>query len=224
MSITETNMKLQEIVDDVFYLKFKTRRKLCKTLLRFEEFYESPEFRGKIFSLEEFKEWYTKNSPKGKKTRKFTYYSDWRGFNIPSHAFEPFYQGKFNPLSVEEKGILDLLRNKRKGKFYLIATFGKAPNYILRHEIAHGLYYTNQNYRKQARKIISKIDSKTKNSIQNFLAKSGGYSKAVWPDEMQAHMHSLPKLRKSGLNTEPLNEIGRKMKDLLDTYINQRNL
>jgi len=56
--------------------------------LRFEEYYESPRFKGRIFTFDEYRKWYVKNSPKGKKTGRFTYYSDWSGFNIPSYALK----------------------------------------------------------------------------------------------------------------------------------------
>ena len=99
-------MKVKEIIKNIFHISFSTQHELASTFLRFQEYYESPKFRGKIFSFYEYKKWYTANSPKGKKTGKFTYYKDWGGFNIPSYVLKPFYQGKFNPLSNKEKKFL----------------------------------------------------------------------------------------------------------------------
>ncbi|HVY01919.1 MAG TPA: hypothetical protein VHA12_04110, partial [Candidatus Nanoarchaeia archaeon] len=101
-------MKLREIYPNIFHIQFSTRLLLTSTFLRFQEHYESPKFRGKIFSLEEYKKWYISNSPKGKETGKFTYYEDWSGFNIPGHVLEPFFQGKFDPLSLEEQHFIKL--------------------------------------------------------------------------------------------------------------------
>ena len=109
-------LKCKEIVKDIYQISFSSRKELTRTFLRFEEYFESPKFRGKIFSLNEFKKWYTANSPEGKKTKRFTYYEDWHGFNIPSEILGPFYGGRFNPLSNEEKAVLRLFKNKRKKK------------------------------------------------------------------------------------------------------------
>src|SRR3990167_8171616 len=112
-------IKLEEIIKNIFHLNVDTQEELTTTFLRFQEHYESPEFKGKIFTLEEFKKWYILNSPNGKKTGRFTYYEDWAGFNIPSEVLEPFYEGKFNPLADYEQKFLDLFKEKRDGKFYV---------------------------------------------------------------------------------------------------------
>jgi hypothetical protein len=93
----------QILVDRIHLLTFDNQIDLTSTFLRFQEHYESPFFKGKYFTLDEFKEWYIKTSPNGKKSGKFTYYTDWGGFNIPSYILKPFYNGAFNPLSENEK-------------------------------------------------------------------------------------------------------------------------
>lgn len=45
----------REIVDRIHVATFDTQRELCSTFLRFQEHYESPEFRGKVFSLAEYR-------------------------------------------------------------------------------------------------------------------------------------------------------------------------
>lgn len=81
----------KKITDKINLLVFENQKELASTFVRFQEHYESPEFAGKTFSLEEFKEWYIKNSEKGRETGEFTYYEDWSGFNIPSYVMRPFY-------------------------------------------------------------------------------------------------------------------------------------
>ncbi len=44
--------RVHSIHPQIFLLSFPTQEYLAKTFLRFQEHYESPEFRGKIFSLE----------------------------------------------------------------------------------------------------------------------------------------------------------------------------
>ena len=101
-------IKKSKITQKIFLLEFENQKDITSSLLRFQEHYESPEFKDKIFTLEEFKKWYS--SIKGG----FTYYTDWNGFNIPSHILTPFYEGKFNPLTKEEQMILNLFKNEKK--------------------------------------------------------------------------------------------------------------
>jgi len=180
-------MKFEETIRDIFSLKFETQHQTAYTLLRFQEHYESPKFRGKTFTLDEFKRWYTKTSPDGKKTGKFTYCTDWEGFNLPSHVFTTFFEGRFNPLSREEKTILSLIRDKMDRKFYVIASFKKNKDGTLKHEIAHGLYYLDKEYRKQARKIINQIGKKQRNRISKYLLRKG-YAQEVLEDETHAYI------------------------------------
>ena len=72
-------MKVMRPRDQIIHLKFKRKKDLTQTMLRFQEHFESPKFRNKFFSLEEFKAWYITTTP----NNKFTYYSDWSGFNFP---------------------------------------------------------------------------------------------------------------------------------------------
>lgn len=213
-------MKLTELTKDIYNVNFPTRRELASTLLRFQEYYESPKFRRKIFTLAEYKKWYIANSPGGKKTGKFTYYQDWGGFNMPSFALKPFYQGKFNPLSTKEKRFLDLFKDK-KGKFYIIGTYGKVPEKLLRHEIAHGFFYTNSEYKNEVLKILRKLDKKTRTKINDYLYSSGGYHPEVWVDETHTHlMSNLGELEKAGVNVSKLKEVHKNLNSSLDKYLN----
>jgi len=162
--------------EKIIHFKFKLKRDLTRTMLRFQEHFESPKFKDKIFSLEEFKIWYASTTD----NNKFTYYSDWSGFNFPSYILKPFYDGSFDPLTADEKSILDILRSET-GEFYVIGTF---KNEDIKHEMAHAKFYVDPNYRKQVKKVISKIDTKTM-----FKAlKEMGYDKSVLIDEVHAYL------------------------------------
>ncbi|MBN1175138.1 ABC transporter ATP-binding protein [Candidatus Woesearchaeota archaeon] len=173
------NTQKISITSKIFLLVFDTQVELSSTFLRFQEHYESPKFRNKIFSLEEFKEWYIKDQGK------FSYYTDWNGFNIPSKILKPFYEGKFNPLSEKEKQLLSLFKNI-KGNFYIIGVHRKHKSIpdLLNHEIAHGLFYTDKEYKNKASGIIKKYDT---TKIQNELSSKGGYHKSVLLDEVHAY-------------------------------------
>lgn len=151
---------------------------LASTFLRFQEHYESPKFRGEIFSLEEFMDWYAV------KFGNFTYYQDWSGFNIPSSILKPFREGRFNPLSQKENRLLDLLANIPE-PFYVVGIYGgKIDLSTLKHELVHGLFYTVPKYREDVRRIL------VPDKIQRFTAvlKKMGYHPAVWRDETNAYL------------------------------------
>jgi len=176
----EKKIKKTEVLRNIFLLEFESQVDLTSTFLRFQEHYESPEFRGKIFSLNEYKDWYTKL--KGD----FTYYTDWSGFNIPSYVLAPFYEGKFNPLSESEKQILELFRDVSQ-TFYIIGVYGmpdeKQMKHLLEHEIAHGLFYTEPTYKKKVLKILEKYNLE---GLKDWLRSLGGYHEEVLLDEVHA--------------------------------------
>lgn len=212
-------MKFEEIAKNIFHVNFPNQLELTSTFLRFQEHFESPYFRGKVFSLEEFKSWYVRNSPKGRETGEFTYYSDWLGFNIPSNMLEPFYQGKFNPLSAREKRLLDLFRKKRGSIFYIIGTSGASNHTTLKHEIAHGLFYTNPEYKKEVLKILDDIDSNDRKSMKSYLSGRGGYHPSVFVDETHANILSnIQRLRKRGLDVTNLKPISRRLNQVFRRY------
>jgi len=196
----------REIVKGCFFLLFESQKELASTFLRFQEYYESPEFKDKIFTLEQFKSWYIKNSPKGKETGEFTYYEDWNGFNIPSKVLKAFYESKFNPLSNEEKQLLDLFKNE-KNEFYIIAAHKNYENRegLINHELAHYLFLKNEDYKKKILEILNKFDTK---KLKKELDSLGGYNQEVIDDEVQAHcISSTPGKLKTNISKELIKQI-----------------
>jgi translation initiation factor 2 beta subunit (eIF-2beta)/eIF-5 len=155
-----------------------SQRELGETFIRFQEYYESPnlEFRGKIFTLGAIKNWYSINY--GGDT-----YSDlWVGFNFPSSVLEPFKIGLFDPLTENEKQLLDIVKY-RNDNFYII---GAQTQEVLRHEISHALYGYCSKYRNSIDNYIDKNSKKFEKVKKYILDK--GYSKEVINDELQAYI------------------------------------
>ncbi len=173
------SLKRIYVAPGIIHLKFNNHNELTKTFLRFQEHYESPKFRGKIFTLAEFKRWYKAD----RKSKTFTYYTDWSGFNIPSKVLVPFKSGLFDPLSSREKRLLDAL-SLDKGKFYIIGTYESKSSGTLDHEIAHALYYTDKNYKAEIDKALKGVDF---SPIRKKLMLMG-YCKEVLPDETHAFL------------------------------------
>ncbi len=209
---------IELVTHDILHVRFKTQRKLTSTFLRFQEYYESPTFQNKVFSLSEFKKWYTKNSPLGKTTGKFTYYTDWFGFNVPSYVFTPFFEGKFNPLTINEKKLLQALQSRKGEKFYVIGTFGSAPD-TLEHEIAHGLFYTNPIYKKKVLAIIDSIPLAAKKPLIAYFKRSEGYHDSVIIDEIHAYLLSeVEFLEMRGVPMQPLVPYHKKLLKVYRAY------
>lgn len=181
-------IKKTEILPKIFLLKFDNNTDLGSTFLRFQEFYESPKFKGKFFTFDEFKKWYIKD----RKMKKFTYCIDWTGFNIPSYILKPFIDGKFDPLSNNEKQFLNLFKDQTK-EFYVIGVSLQSMH-LLDHEIAHGLYYTNKSYKKEIINILKKFDTSI---IRNEIKGTGGYCEEVLDDEVHAWILDIPNELKS---------------------------
>lgn len=169
----------RKIAKGIYLLRFKTQYQLAASFLRIQEHYESPHFHGRIFSLEQFMDWYAS------RYGNFTYYQDWTGFNVPSTALQPFYEGKFDPLSAKEKRLLSLFKDLKE-RFYVIGVCESDAKHSLAHELAHALYFTDESYRKAAQKAMHGYKM-TKLAMQ---IADLGYAKHVIPDEIQAYLIS----------------------------------
>jgi hypothetical protein len=177
-------IKKTKISTGIFLLEFRTQKNLTSTFLRFQEFYESPKFQGKVFTLNEYKKWYTKVNGK------FSYYKDWGGFNIPSKILKPFYAGRFDPLTIAERQLLNLFKDT-KGKFYIIGTYKfddmKKRARMLKHETAHALFALDVAYKAKVLSVLKEFDT---TKIKNVLRKTGGYAENVLNDEINAYVLS----------------------------------
>ena len=214
-------MELEEIVENVFHVSFSSAEDLALTFLRFQEHYESPRFRGKIFTLKEFEQWYTANSKKGKRTGKFTYCQDWAGFIVPSYILSPFYEGKFDPLSKRERNLLSLFQDKETD-FYLIGTAtkitGKTHSAIFRHEVAHGLFYVNPQYHRQVIKLLNQLTKKELKKLYSSLS-AEGYHPATHLDETHAYLLEAPEqFAKTGVNPKKIKQLSIQLRKTFNTY------
>jgi hypothetical protein len=199
------DVKVREVVPDVFHLQFPTQHLMTATFMRFQEHYESPEYAGKVFTHKEFARWYAKDF--GEKGR-FTYMDDWAGFNIPSKVLDRFRAGDFDPLKRKEKDFLALFAGRTK-PFYVIGTYGADGDpETLRHEIAHGLYSTRPDYRARALEILKTVALKPVFALIEKL----GYHRRSWLDEAHAYLgDDLAYLRKNGIDPAPYAAVHEKL-------------
>ena len=191
-SKNDTLFSVTRINKDIIHLVFDSKKEMNMTMIRFQEFYESPKFKGTIFTLGQYRDWYIKE------TGDFNWYLAVEGLNMKSEVFEPFLRGLFDPLTTEEQEILDRVGRGTSFK-YLIASFDGADDDIIEHEICHAIYGTVPDYAKKVDNIISKYDTK---KITKWL-KSQEYDDHVIVDETHAYvLCNLPYMKENGLKVE----------------------
>lgn len=178
--MTALPFRLQSITPKIAWLDYDTQAPLSEAFCRFQEHYEGPDHAGKIFTLQEYIDWYIKTNGG------WTYYADWHGYNFPAKVLTPFKNGLFDPLSNAETELLRSLADLPYNG-YVIGTYeGRAGS--LKHEIAHALYETEPKYVTEVLKILGKVSL---GPIFEGLA-SHNYSAVTWIDEAHAYLTECP--------------------------------
>ena len=180
-------LKFNKLFNNLFVVTANTQEKIAKTFVRVNEYLDSEEFKGKIFTLDEVKQYFIK------KQGAFTYYKDFKGFNIPDYVVDVFLSGKFDPLSEEEKWLMGNLKNNVSAKPYYVIGYVdvEGEEETRHHELGHALYYLNPKYKEEVNVVITdfwrKISPESLNKVKVFLKKFG-YDTSIWNDEMNAYL------------------------------------
>jgi hypothetical protein len=169
-------LKIKKEAYNSVLISADSNEELSDTMMRFQEYYENPFWKGKIFTIGQFKNWYSE------KYGYDSYRFDWVGFNFPSNILDPFKKGLFDPLTENEKFIVDSFKH-RSDKFYVIGSNSKD---VLNHELCHALYYYNENYRNEINILFEKNKSKLNKAAKHLI--KIGYRKDVVFDELQAYI------------------------------------
>lgn len=178
---------IKEVRPRIFLFEFSNHYDMCMHFMRYQEFYESPspKFRDKPFLILHFMKWYTHKYGGGS----FTYPNDWNGFNIPGDVIKSVHA-----LGITDKNEYDyemwMAWKECKSRasdqdFYIIGVV--RGNKALSHEIAHGLFYLNPEYKKEMKKLVKGLDPAIRKTINDGLKKLG-YTPKVYVDETQAYM------------------------------------
>lgn len=182
------SINLYKVADKIYTIVISDKYLRAMLFLRFQEYYESSsaEFQGKKFLWDRYIQWYKETS--GNKEL-FTYGADWTGFNLPSQSIENCLSD-IDDLNKYDEVMISIVKTIRKevphGHFYLLGV-EELDGHVLEHEIAHGYYYTNSDYRNKMNDLISLLPSDKKEGLSNLIT-SIGYSESVVSDEIQAYM------------------------------------
>lgn len=209
-------MQIRKIYKGLYHTKFLTQYELTSTYMRVQEYYESniQGIRGTFFTLEEFMDAYAKF--KGN----FTYCIDWSGFNVPGKVAKEFFT-KADLLEKEKKFWKRIGKRVNIDKpFYLIGTHGvKADLDDVRHEIAHGLYYLNEDYRHDMHALVGGYEDIVR--LKKLLLEMG-YCNEVIEDEVQAYLATnTKKTLKQQIKGSEICSVPRRFKYAFDHYIKE---
>lgn len=198
--------KVKKLTKQIIAIVVPDRYERGMLFCRAQEFYESPnaKFRGKHFSIWDYVNWYVKTY----KRDCFSYPADYVGFNLPletvikcyseASAFETPYDTAMWSLATE-------LYDSGDSRKYLIGV-DTVETDIFEHELAHALYYVNDNYRQEMDAITNQLSKPDFNCFQKNLLNLG-YCKAVVRDEVQAYMA-----------TEMNKKVTKGLKNVLELY------
>lgn len=190
---TLISYKLYRILPKIYAVEIKNQYDRGMLFCCFQEFYESPydEIRGKYFTLTQFMKMYNEK----RNDTLFRYTLDWVGYNIPSkvlssaldrvEAYE--YSEYMEDIYVDCRVDSDKCGHN-PDDFYLIG-IDDVNSELCDHEIAHGLYYTNKEYRKEIDQLIGQMSESKYEKLRKSMIKIGYQDKmSIIDDEIQAYM------------------------------------
>ena len=214
--------KIEEVRPNVFAVIVKDHYHRAMLLLRVQEFYESPnpEFRGKNFNIWDYIEWYSRRNKDV-----FTYTFDWGGFNIPLEVAYNCYDtltDSYTPYDEVMENIIHQIYelNSDDADGYIIGAPSKDDD-TFEHEVCHGLYATNKQYRELVNEVTIAIPLKDYQKFRNNLFKMG-YNGIVIDDEIQAYLstnYDYSKFSK-GVSRKLCKELHKQYKQIFNLYEN----
>ncbi len=184
----------------LFHFEFKDHIEACLSMVRMQEFYESPKFRNKFFTIDDYINWWCRQG----KDKSFDYMNEVAGYNIPGDKvvrwikefyFDTGYDVSDRELAVlnklESLGVIDweaMNRGKNPTDFYIIGTCKgiSNPEGYLAHEIRHAMFYLIPEYRDGMMEVIGRFPC---NQFRKKLLndKDVSYHKSVINDEVHAY-------------------------------------
>lgn len=180
------SIKMKEVLPKIFMVSMNSQEILGRTFMRLQEHYESPyeDIKNKIFTRDYFKKIYKDR----RGASEFTYCEDWAGYNIPDYIVKHFVDGEFNPLLECETKLINNFRKlvNTGTKFYVIGVVLK-DQVTIKHELSHGLWYTNKKYKEVQRKALKPLSQEIRNKINKYIMKFG-YCEEVLEDETVAYL------------------------------------
>jgi hypothetical protein len=194
----------------LYELRFDDRYEMCMTFLRYQEFYESPRYEKRKFTLAEYMAWYAKAQSKD---NLFTYPGDWGGFNIPADTIK-----KVQALGIDDPNHYDALMkyiytviSSQCDDAYLIGVTHDAR--IDMHETTHAMWHIDEQYRNECLGILHEADQDLVSLLKETLFKRG-YTEVTALDEVQTYLTTGDALFKDHKKAPGYRALQRKLKEI----------
>ena len=214
--------KIKEVRPNIFAVIVKDHYHRAMLFLRVQEYYESPnpEFRGKSFNIWDYIEWYSRRNKDV-----FTYAFDWGGFNIPLEVAYQCYDTLTDSYTsydeVMENIIHQIYELNIDGSNGYIIGAPSTDDDTFEHEVCHGLYATNKEYKELVDEVTIAIPFKDYQTFRKNLLKMG-YNGIVIDDEIQAYLstnYDYSKFSK-GVSRKLCKELHKQYKQIFNRYEN----
>ena len=214
--------RIEEVRPNVFAVIVKDHYHRAMLFLRVQEYYESPnpEFRGKSFNIWDYIEWYSRRNKDV-----FTYAFDWSGFNIPLEVAYQCYDTLTDSYTsydeVMENIIHQIYELNIDGSNGYIIGAPSTDDDTFEHEVCHGLYATNKEYKELVDEVTIAIPFKDYQTFRKNLLKMG-YNGIVIDDEIQAYLstnYDYSKFSK-GVSRKLCKELHKQYKQIFNRYEN----
>lgn len=207
-----------KVADKVWAIRADTQIEIGKAFIRFQEYYENADLRGrKDLTVRDIEKWWAQTREKDCKE---PYYEYWTGFNIPGRIFleltmSPLFRTGasvkeffcnlvgFPCFHKEEDQLLALLVDlsvDEIGSSYFIGLSNSSTD-VLDHEMAHAFFALDARYKSTQLYNIGKLPPEIYRRIREDLL-SVGYHKDVIHDEIQAYLSTYVDTLKDTFDTD----------------------
>lgn len=180
-----TMFTFKKLRDRLYELRFDDSHEMCMTFLRYQEFYESPRYVGRKFTLAEFISWYVKCQSKD---GTFSYPQDWGGFNIPVRIIQ-----EVNDLGIDDQNHYDefmwaisRMISTQCDDAYLIGVEKSGKLDV--HEMTHAMFHIDTDYRNKVLATLNLFQYvDLVGPLRNVLI-NNGYADVTSLDEVNAYL------------------------------------
>lgn len=154
--------------------------------LRFQEFFESAnrEFCGRKFQLVDFIRW---QCTKKEGELSFNYFEHFEGFNVPGEVMDQCLKIRWDDENRYDEVMRRVVERIRAvdERYYLIGAAIKNAA-VIDHEIAHGLFYLDPEYRERMTALVDALGPRRYDMME--VLRDEGYGDNVLVDEIHAYM------------------------------------
>lgn len=203
-----------QIAEKVWAIYSDTQEEIGKAFVRFQEYYENKELKGRTdITVKDVEEWWAQERVVQDTTK--PYYGYWAGFNIPGKAIlklltSPKFRAGFSFYPwwyKQEDEFLELLQDlsiEEINTGYFIG-LSKTSDTVLDHEVAHALYATNLSYLRAQLDNIHSLPDGVGEKMRGLIIDMG-YHESVANDELQAYMSTYTDCVEDTFETDEFNQ------------------